>query len=448
MPSATRYAFFDWKLNPTLARLKNAAWWSFLGGLITHGSTVLTALVVAQLLGKRQFGEFAMLQSTAGMLGVFAGLGLGLTATKHVAEWRQTQPGRAGRVIALSQCTALVAGGLLGLAHYVGAGALAAGGLHAPHLEPELRLASLLLVANAMIGTQTGVLAGLEAFSQLAYLGLIRAALTLALTVAWARPWGLRGAVWGLTIASLLSGVMLLVYVRRECISARVPVVYRTALQERSVLWRFSLPALLSSMLLAPVNWATNLMLAQQPNGYAELGLYHAAEQWRNVILFVPAVMGNASLSLLANLRGQARGREYQHLFVTILRAMAGVTTAAAVAITLASPWLMRAYGPGFEQAAPVLAILAAAAVLSAVCAPVGHVIASSGEMWWGLGVNLPWAAALLGAAALLAERGARGLAIANVAAYSVQLLAVGLYWSRRGRWTPPVPVTAATGSI
>src|ERR1022692_3038167 len=42
-----------------------------------------------------------MIQSTVGMLGIFAGLGLGITATKYVAELRSHDPERAGRIIAL-----------------------------------------------------------------------------------------------------------------------------------------------------------------------------------------------------------------------------------------------------------------------------------------------------------------------------------------------------------
>ena len=54
-----------------------------------------------------------MIQSTVGMFGVFAGFGLGLTATKHVAEFRQSDPDRAGRIIGLSGLFAIGPGGLM-----------------------------------------------------------------------------------------------------------------------------------------------------------------------------------------------------------------------------------------------------------------------------------------------------------------------------------------------
>ena len=62
---------------------------------------LIASMVVARILGKNEFGELGMIQSTVGMLGVFAGFGLGLTATKHVAELKHSNPERTGRILSL-----------------------------------------------------------------------------------------------------------------------------------------------------------------------------------------------------------------------------------------------------------------------------------------------------------------------------------------------------------
>jgi O-antigen/teichoic acid export membrane protein len=59
------------------------------------------------MLGKTGYGELGMIQTTVGMFGVFAGFGLGVTATKHVAEFRRSDPARAGRIIGLSSVFAV-----------------------------------------------------------------------------------------------------------------------------------------------------------------------------------------------------------------------------------------------------------------------------------------------------------------------------------------------------
>ena len=83
------------------------------GAVISRGLMLAATVLVARMLGKTVYGELGMIQSTVGMFGVFAGFGLGLTATKHVAEFRQSDPDRAGRIINLSCLVAVFTGGLM-----------------------------------------------------------------------------------------------------------------------------------------------------------------------------------------------------------------------------------------------------------------------------------------------------------------------------------------------
>jgi O-antigen/teichoic acid export membrane protein len=80
-------------------RLARGVFWSMAGAMISRGLMLVATVAVARLLGKTGYGELGMIQSTVGMFGVFAGFGLGLTATKHVAELRQSDPIRAGRIL-------------------------------------------------------------------------------------------------------------------------------------------------------------------------------------------------------------------------------------------------------------------------------------------------------------------------------------------------------------
>ncbi|MDQ3920568.1 MAG: oligosaccharide flippase family protein, partial [Acidobacteriota bacterium] len=60
------------------------------------------AVIAARCLGRKGYGELGIIQSTVGMFQVFAGFGLGLTATKYVAEFKRQNPERAGHIIAVS----------------------------------------------------------------------------------------------------------------------------------------------------------------------------------------------------------------------------------------------------------------------------------------------------------------------------------------------------------
>ena len=92
-------------------------------------------MFIARMLGKEAFGEPGIIRSTVGVFGTLAGFGLGLTATKHIAEFRRCNPERAGRLLALSNLLAIATSALMGLALLILAPWLAAETLHACAFE-------------------------------------------------------------------------------------------------------------------------------------------------------------------------------------------------------------------------------------------------------------------------------------------------------------------------
>jgi len=154
------------------SRLARGVFWSMAGAVISRGLMLCATVLVARMLGKTGFGELGMIRSTVGMFGIFAGFGLGLTATKLVAEFRSSDPSRAGRIISFSWKVAMLTGGLMALGLFVVATWLAEHTINAPHLTGVLRIGGLILFINALNGAQTGALAGFEAFKTIAYVNL------------------------------------------------------------------------------------------------------------------------------------------------------------------------------------------------------------------------------------------------------------------------------------
>ena len=255
------------------ARFARGAFWSFVGAVISQGLALAASVVVARLLGKVGFGELGMIRSTVGMFGVFAGLGLGLTATKHVAEFRENDPERAGRIIGMSTVVALCCGGAISLIVFFLAPYLAAKTINAPHLAAVLRIGCGLLFFNAIIGAQTGALAGFEAFKTIAKVSLCRGLLNFPLMVAGVYFWGLPGAVLALVVAAATGWLINHVALRAQSRRAQVLVTYSALHRELRILWSFSLPAVLSGLMTGPVTWMAKALLVNQRNGYAEMGV-------------------------------------------------------------------------------------------------------------------------------------------------------------------------------
>ena len=416
--------------SPLGSRMASGAFWSIGGAVISRGLMLVASILVARMLGREVYGEYGMIRTTVGMFLVFAGFGLGMTATKHVAECRLTDPERAGRIMAISGLFAVGTGTLVAVGLYIFAPWVATHTINAPHLVGELRIGAFILLLNAMNGAQTGALAGFEAFRSIAKVNLWTGLASFPLLVGGAYWWGLRGAVWALGLNMVINWLLNHLALRREAERFKVPFSIVGCFTEWPILWRFSLPAALSGIMVSPVLWVCSAMLVNQPDGYGQMGLFDAANQWRMAILFIPGVVGQIVLPLLASLNGMDDQLKYRKILKYSAYINGVVALVVAFPVALLSPAIMRSYGVGFEEGVPVLTLLAISTVLTALNSVVGQAIASNGRMWVGFLFNFMWAAMLLVLSYYFVYNGygATGLAIAIIISYILHSILQSYY--------------------
>lgn len=401
-------------------RLARGAFWSLVGVVISRALGVLASVLVARMLGREGFGELGVIQSTVGMFGTFAGFGLGLMATKYVAEFREKDAAKAGRILALSERIALLTGGLTAVVMIGLAPWLAAHTLAAPQLSRLLQIGTALLFFNALTGVQTGALAGFEAFKTIAWVNFLAGAAAFPLMVGGVYVAGLDGAVWGLVASTVLNWVLNQLALRREAALACVVITAQGCMQEWPVLWRFSLPAFLSSLMMGPANWVCYTFIVNQRGGYGEMGVFNAANQWRSMILYLPSIFVGAALPILASLSDSRDAGQYRQVLHFSLLTCYAAALVPAIAIATLSRLIMSAYGATFAAGSTALVVLMVATVLNAGLHGIGQVYSSRGWMWWGAALNTVWSAVVIAATWLLRGHGAVGLAGANVIAFAL----------------------------
>ena len=410
-------------------RLVRGTFWSIAGTLVARGMGLAASIVVARALGKIGFGGLGVIQSTVGMFGVLAGLGLGTTATKYVAEFRSTDPVRVGRIVALSSVTSWVSSTLMAVALYAASPWLAANTLNNVELVPQLRIGALLLLLGGVNGAQTGTLTGFEAFRTIARINFAVGFLNFPCLVVGVWLAGLTGAVWGLVVNLAANCLFNFISVRRELRRNHIPLGWRRVAAEIPLVWRFSLPVMVASLAIIPANWITTTFLARSSAGYAGLGEFSAANQWRNMIVLVPAMLGAVTMPMLSNLHGLQDRRGYRKVLLANLGTVAAVAGAAAVGVAVFAVVIARSYGPSFENSAPVIRWMAACGFLIATNTVVGNAITSLGRAWTGAVFCLLCASALLASAWMLVPiSGACGLALASVIAYCLHTVWQGLF--------------------
>jgi O-antigen/teichoic acid export membrane protein len=417
-------------------RLANAAVWSLAGALVARSMGIVGSVVVARLLGKEGFGKYGIIQSTVMMFGTLAGFGLGLTATKHLSQYRRKDPAKAGRILGLSTIIALVSGGIVTTILLIGAPWLAAHTLAAPQLTGGLRIGALLVLFTALNGAQSGALVGLEAFKLSAQLNLITGIASLPMIVTGVYCFGLNGALWGSAAGAIVTWLVFHWGLRRELARAGIPFAVKGSFQEIGVLWTFSLPAVISGMLAAPVIWACNALLVNGPNGYAEMGIANAANQWFYALLFLPGVLARSSIAVLSERLGAGDKSACRKVILYGIGLNAAVVIPLVLAGCIASPYIMSIYGPGFAQHSGVLIVAIITGATVAIQVPMGQTTAASGSMWTEICMNLGWALVFFGGTWFAISHGALGLMSARLVAYLFHTLwtAAFVVWLLRKR--------------
>lgn len=401
-------------------RLLSGSVWSTAGAILSRLLGVATSIATARLLGTQDFGQLAIIASTVGSFQVFAGFGLGITASKHVAEFRTVAPARARAVATMASRFAIASGIVFGGAMWMAAPWLSKNALAAPELVQSLRVTALAMPFTTLAGAHAGTLAGLEQFRALAITGAVTSVASLMLTIVGVWKYGVYGGAVAIAVSAGFQCLLQWTLLRATSGAfsrAPSPLAWTS---EWRLLYSFSLPALAVGALVTPVSWVAASIIVNSPGGYYELGLYNVANQGFAAVIAIPSMVVAPLVPILSERfgSGDVAGVRTAAKTTYLLASM----TALPVALVgvLAGRYFIMLYGPAFSEAySPLIVCIATGAVLAAVF-PMGSLLYASNRAWLNLLLNLGWALVFLLLTLVLVSWGALGLSLARLAAYSV----------------------------
>ena len=71
-------------------RMASGAFWSLTGTALGKFCILLAGIFCARILGQEEFGELGMVRSTIGMFIVMGSAGIGVTATRFISQYRES----------------------------------------------------------------------------------------------------------------------------------------------------------------------------------------------------------------------------------------------------------------------------------------------------------------------------------------------------------------------
>lgn len=414
--------------------------WVAVEVIATRGSMMLALLLAARWLGPEQFGGLVAVQGTIVLLSSAVALGIRIAAT---TEFSRTTGDAASRLLAVTTVTtaagALLMSGLtLALAAPIATHVLASADLAA-----LLQVGAALLVVDCAVALQLGILTGCRALRPAAIGSAFAGAVLVALVAVGTLQGGSTGALWGLVAGGCAGFLLRLPATQQGLVTLGITRLQTPRLADWRALGRVSLPTLTLNLLWTPTTWAGTMLLVRAPGGFAELGFLGAANQWFAVLMFLPNVLGLATLPTLSSALAAADRSHLQATARTAWRSSLALIVPLAALAAVASPWIMRLYGVGYGEAWSALALLALSAIPATAIAVGTNVLTVLGHWPSLLRAQGGWAATYLIVAWLGISLGLGAVALAGamLAGNLVRLLltnrgtrrAEALNW-RRGR--------------
>lgn len=399
-------------------RIARGAFWSFSGTAMAKFLILLSGILLAHILERKEYGEFGMIRSTINMFVVFGVAGLGVTATKYISEYRDNYIERIPSIYILTNGFSHITG-LLVVSMVLVFSTQIAISLDSPHLSDEIKIGAILLYFTILIGTQNGVLAGFEDFKSIAVNGFWGAVAESVFLLLGAFFYGVIGAIFGFG-----TGFIVQYYLNKRTINKifKKKGIHISSAgirkEDFKLLYKFSLPAALSSFMTAPAFWITRAFLIKQ-SGFEELAIYEAADQWKVIILFIPTAVGQIVLPILSSI-SKTKDEFVKVLHVNLLMNIA-VTFTLSIFVLFLGRSIMSLYGKDYMEGS-VLTILTFSTIFTSVASVVGMSIYSRGKVWVGFTFNLIWSLLFILISYYLVSigYGAEGLAIGLFVAYFI----------------------------
>jgi len=392
---------------------------------LSMGLGFAVSVVLARLLGVREFGFYSLAMSVLGLLVVPATFGFPWLLVREIAAYRvKGEWGLIRGLLRFVQRTSLLASLSIALL-----GGLALWLLSDRFSGEAVRVLALALVALpfwVLLQLHGEALRGFEKILTGQWASTVMRPLSFLILVgtAWLFAGEMADASLALGLHILATGVALIFafFLLRSQVHRSVPsdvVSQKTALWTRSAL-SLAFPALLNLIL----QHAGTLMLGWM-RGPEEVGLYKVAYQTALLIPFGLMAVNRAIAPTLAQLYALGDKRKLKR----VMLAASAVTTTFALPLvllfTFGGSWFLdMAFGEAFGASATALAIITGGQLVNAATGPVGLLLIMSGHANKAtLSIGIGSAVNLVFNAAFVPPWGINGAAIAFATAIATTML-------------------------
>lgn len=358
----------------TNSSLFKDSFWAVFGNGLGYFLLLFAGIIIARFLGKDIYGEYGVVKTTMFHIASFATLGLGFTATRFVAKYKDTDERLLKGSIHSSLAITAITSISLCLLLFVFAVPLA-NYLEEPSLATPFRFLGVIIIAKALSTTSGAVLGGTKNFKAVGINNIISGVCMLVLGVGFTFLWGLNGSLIALFSSQLVLCLLNLIIINKNTLSKLCQIEKK---DNTVTILRFSFPVALQELSYTISQWGVILILTKYCS-LGEVGLYTAAAQWNAIILFMPSLLSNVVLSYLS---GSETAKQQKKLLKLMLLVNFIATLIPFIVVFVFSGFITSFYGATFAGMKDVMNILVFSTIFDCMSKVFQSNMISEGKNW------------------------------------------------------------------
>jgi len=392
---------------------------------LSMGLGFVVSVVLARLLGVREFGLYSLAMSVLGLLVVSATFGFPRLLVREIAAYRvKGQWGLVRGLLRFAQRTSLLAS--LGIALLGGLVLWLLSDRFSGEAVRVLALAFVALPFWALLNLHGASLRGFEQILAGQWASTVIRPLGLLILVgtAWLFTGGMADASLALGLHILAACVALAIafYLLRSQVKRSVPA---NGVSQNTAVWVRSALSLAFLALLNLIPQHAGILMLGWLRGPEEVGLYKVAYRTASLIPFGLMAVNTAIAPALAQLYAVGDKGKLRKVMMTASAVATAFALPLVLLFTLSGGWFLGlAFGESFAASATALAIITVGQLVNAATGPVGFLLVMSGhENKATLCMGIGCAINLLLNVVLVHLWGTNGAAIAFAISWTVKIL-------------------------
>jgi O-antigen/teichoic acid export membrane protein len=404
------------------------SFWAILGSFVSKGINFASIAWIARILGPEIFGEYNVIQTTVGMFGTVSGLGLGLAATKLIAEFRDQDIIRVGRIISTLYLLSFLISLFVAVIFFSTAGIVSNNLLNNDKLTLFLQITSVIVIFDAIAGVQNGVLIGFEAFKEITFIGIISGVLSAPLLVIGAFYYGLTGLTIMLLFSRLINVIVNRIYLDKKFKIYKIKVKSQLNKEVVRDIFAIGMPSFFAGLSTNAFNWISTSVFVNQPFGYQALGTFNTANQLRTIVTLLPESAGKVTMPQLANAYGNQDFIKFKKTVAFTFFWNLTLSVLPAIVLFFFGGFFQSFFGDKFNLSSSLIFVVLATGVVVALTNAIGYIFICSNLIWCDFLLRIFWGIALIFLILFYGKyNGAIGYANSMLGASIVQMIAQGI---------------------